>query len=281
MRHIYISLFALFLMLSLSVAPSASAQTAVSNNVVLEAQIAELLKQVATLQAQIKALKSVNASLESEVGQLRLEAGLRTGSTGEDVELLQELLATDPAIYPEGLVTGFFGPLTESAVKRFQAKLKLEQVGIVGPQTLSKINEILAAAGITGAIPSDFLGSRVKIEVEMENGELEIEIECDSSGTGNICKDDDEKDEEDENELEIEVEIEEGKAHVDVEQDGDEFRFVLNITDRSTIIADLVVRLGLTESEIESVIEFEDDENDDVDDDEENDGDEENDELDS
>ncbi len=197
MRYIYMSLLTLFLVIFAVVVPSADAQTAVSNNTALEVQIAELMEQVATLQAQIKVLESTNVSLESEVGQLRLEARLSTGSTGKDVLLLQEFLATDPTIYPEGLITGFFGSLTENAVKRFQAKLKLEQVGVVGPQTLAKINEILVAAGVTGDIPSDFLGSRVKIEVKAKNGELEIKMKCNSSGTGNICNDDEDDDNDD------------------------------------------------------------------------------------
>lgn len=187
------------------------------------------------------------------------------------MRILQKILASDPTLYPEGLITGFYGSLTETAVKRFQAKLKLEQVGVVGPQTLAMINEILAAAGVTGELPSDFLGSRVKIEVEIKNGkqEIKIEVKCDSSGTGNICNDDDEEDEdEDKNKLEIEVEIEDSKARVDVEQNGSESRFVLNITDRAVIIKELSQRLGLTEAEVKSVIEFESDEEDKDDDDE-------------
>lgn len=202
---------------------------------------------------------------------MQLDARLKIGSGGEDVRILQKILASDPTLYPEGLITGFYGSLTETAVKRFQAKLKLEQVGVVGPQTLAMINEILAAAGVTGELPSDFLGSRVKIEVEIKNGkqEIKIEVKCDSSGTGNICNDDDEEDEdEDKNKLEIEVEIEDSKARVDVEQNGSESRFVLNITDRAVIIKELSQRLGLTEAEVKSVIEFESDEEDKDDDDE-------------
>ncbi|MDQ5889511.1 MAG: hypothetical protein QG609_4 [Patescibacteria group bacterium] len=281
MRYIYILLFTLFLIVSVAITPSASAQATVSANVTLEAQIAELLKQVEALQAQIKTLENTNTNLESELSQLRLEAGLRVGSSGEDVRLLQKLLATDPTVYPEGLVTGLFGPLTENAVKRFQAKFKLDQIGTVGPQTLARINEILWAAGVTGDIPNDLLGSRVKIEVEVKNGkqEVKIEVKCDSSGQGNICNDDDEEDEsEDENELGIEVEIEEGVARVDVEQKGDESRFILNLTDHSAIIAELSTLLGLNESEIESVIEFEDDVNEDDEDDQNEEDDEDEDE---
>ncbi len=290
MRYVYIPLLAAVLTLSLgAVNVNAQSDAAVdaTANVTLQARITELLAQVSALKAQLAAQEERTTVLGQELSKLRLESRLTTGSQGEEVRTLQKLLASDSTLYPEGLVTGVFGPLTENAVKRFQAKLKLEQVGIVGPQTLAKINEILAAAGVTGSIPSDFLGSRIKIEVETKDGkqELKIEVKCDSSGTGNLCEDDNEEDEdEDKNELEIEVEIEAGRAHVDVEQNGDEFRFVLNTIDHSAIIAELSNRLNLTKSDIESVIEFdgendaEEDEEDEDDEDDEDDDDEDEDE---
>ena len=42
------------------------------------------------------------------------------GSTGADVSTLQTFLATNSTIYPQGLVTGTFGPLTEAAVVNWQ-----------------------------------------------------------------------------------------------------------------------------------------------------------------
>ncbi len=67
---------------------------------------------------------------------------LRRGSSGDKVTSLQTALATDISIYPEGLITGSFGPLTEQAVKRFQIKYGIDPVGQVGPITKAKINEI-------------------------------------------------------------------------------------------------------------------------------------------
>src|SRR4051812_40556058 len=43
------------------------------------------------------------------------------GSHGDGVKLLQTLLASDPSLF-QGTVTGFFGPVTKSAVKKFQKK---------------------------------------------------------------------------------------------------------------------------------------------------------------
>jgi len=62
--------------------------------------------------------------------------------SGADVTLLQQILAGDKKIYPEGLVTGYYGALTEKAVKQFQKKYNISQVGIVGPMTLGKLTQI-------------------------------------------------------------------------------------------------------------------------------------------
>ena len=45
---------------------------------------------------------------------------LDLGTSGSDVTELQTYLSRSPAIYPEGLVTGYFGRLTKAAVERFQ-----------------------------------------------------------------------------------------------------------------------------------------------------------------
>ncbi len=71
----------------------------------------------------------------------QLEIGMR----GNDVSSLQTFLATDNTIYPQGLVTGYFGGLTKSAVSNFQARNGIATVGRVGPQTLPVINAQMAA----------------------------------------------------------------------------------------------------------------------------------------
>lgn len=74
---------------------------------------------------------------------------LDLGAAGFDVSQLQTFLAIDPTLYPERLVTGYFGQLTASAVARFQARYSIPAVGRVGPVTLAKLNELN-----TGGIPS-------------------------------------------------------------------------------------------------------------------------------
>jgi len=75
-----------------------------------------------------------------------ISSDLALGSEGSEVTQLQTFLASDPEIYPDGLVTGYFGSLTQAAVKRFQAKHGLPQVGRVGPLTRAKLAEVFGGA---------------------------------------------------------------------------------------------------------------------------------------
>jgi len=70
---------------------------------------------------------------------------LEVGMENADVSRLQTLLATDPAVYPEGLITGYFGSLTRAAVRRFQEKYGISPVGRVGPLTRARLAEVFGA----------------------------------------------------------------------------------------------------------------------------------------
>lgn len=72
-----------------------------------------------------------------------LSRGLRHGQA----RLLQQFFTKDAAVYPEGLVTGYFGPATERAVQRFQKKYGIADIGqagygVVGPKTRAKLNAL-------------------------------------------------------------------------------------------------------------------------------------------
>jgi len=78
---------------------------------------------------------------------------LTLGAKGEDVSRLQDFLAKDSTIYPERLVTGYFGALTQKAVIRFQQKNNITPTrGYVGPLTRTKL-----AVLISGGAESDSL----------------------------------------------------------------------------------------------------------------------------
>jgi peptidoglycan hydrolase-like protein with peptidoglycan-binding domain len=60
-----------------------------------------------------------------------IQSQLDFGETNADVTNLQTFFKDNPAIYPEGIVSGYFGSLTRSSVQRFQAQYGLDQVGRV------------------------------------------------------------------------------------------------------------------------------------------------------
>ncbi|MBU2219230.1 peptidoglycan-binding protein [Patescibacteria group bacterium] len=135
-----LSFLAGFGLLGLVLSPIASAETATSTVAQLQELIKQLQDQIKTLQAQMEVLKQARQDVQETVSLIRQ---LSIGMAGDDIKALQIALAADFDIYPEGLITGYFGPLTFQAVKRFQKKWGIEQVGRVGPKTLSKVNKVL------------------------------------------------------------------------------------------------------------------------------------------
>ena len=72
---------------------------------------------------------------------------LSRGSSNTEVRALQTFLAKDKALYPEGVVNGYFGPATERAVKRLQVKYSVANsgapgYGAVGPKTRILLNSL-------------------------------------------------------------------------------------------------------------------------------------------
>ncbi len=132
----------------------------------LQEQIKALQEQVKNLQAEVSSTKT---ELEAVKTELKFTKALRLGATGDEVKQLQEFLKQFPDIYPQGLISGYFGPLTEAAVRKFQEKQGIESVGVVGPKTLSKLNELVTeGAGASGVIPPGLLiapGIQKKIEI--------------------------------------------------------------------------------------------------------------------
>ncbi len=105
----------------------------------LQQQLEQLRAQIEVLMAELESLRQVKLEIKEEEKEikvtLKLIRQLREGVTGEDVELLQEILATDSDVYPEGLVTGNFLSLTMTAVIRFQEKYSSE---ILNPLNLEQ-----------------------------------------------------------------------------------------------------------------------------------------------
>jgi subtilisin family serine protease len=71
-----------------------------------------------------------------------LSRNLTLGMSGKDVRELQKILATDPSVYPEGRITGYFGPITKKAVESFQQKRGLSATGVVKDDTLIRLKNL-------------------------------------------------------------------------------------------------------------------------------------------
>lgn len=130
----------------------------------LTAQIEALLKEVQALQVQANSgtAQSTGAVSASGVQCPLISRNLKKGMSGADVTRLQQFLALDPSVYPEAQVTGYYGALTEAAIKRFQCKNKLvcdgtpetTGYGVTGPRTAALLAlqcpDVLGGSTVSG-----------------------------------------------------------------------------------------------------------------------------------
>ena len=113
----------------------------------LKQQIAETQQKILERLAQTKASPTALAAVSTAFSR-----DINPGARSEDVRRLQQILASDKTLYPEGTVSGFFGALTRAAVLKFQLKYGVIQkvadlgAGRVGPKTRAKLAEIFSSA---------------------------------------------------------------------------------------------------------------------------------------
>lgn len=92
----------------------------------------------------------IGSSFYATAAQAQITTSLDLGSTGAQVTELQTYLSTNASYYPSGLVTGYFGPLTEGGVQKFQVAQSIVTSGTpastgygrVGPTTMARINAL-------------------------------------------------------------------------------------------------------------------------------------------
>jgi peptidoglycan hydrolase-like protein with peptidoglycan-binding domain len=115
---------------------------------------------VAMLAVLLLGIQSASAAITSQ---------LDFGDRGSEVTELQTYLSTSPSIYPSGLVTGYFGSLTQAGVQRFQVAQGIVSQGMpattgygrVGPLTMARINSLLGFGGQTFFDASPILSNPV------------------------------------------------------------------------------------------------------------------------
>lgn len=108
-------------------------------------------------------------SLGVQSASALITSSLDFGSTGSQVTELQTYLATNASIYPSGLVTGYFGSLTQAGVQRFQAAQGIVSSGTpattgygrVGPITMARINSLMGSGGQVSGETSPVLSNPI------------------------------------------------------------------------------------------------------------------------
>lgn len=94
---------------------------------------------------------SVGVGSGSSCAPILFSSLAQGASNSVEVMALQRFLAREPGVYPQGLVTGYFGPLTAAGVTAFQRKYGFQPTSSVDEGTKNKINEL---ACIQGAAPA-------------------------------------------------------------------------------------------------------------------------------
>src|SRR3989344_1847255 len=173
-------------------AETTSTTTATTDVSSLLTLLKSLMKQVEDLQKQLTSLRGEVQEVTAE-----LKDGLREGVTDEDVKKIQELLATDPTIYPRGLISGYYGPLTKEAVKAFQKRHGLTETGEVDEETKAFMLEYFKYNN--GVVPPGLLRApgihKKMMDRFMKDADGHYFLNCDDKkGAGVFCKEDDDDD---------------------------------------------------------------------------------------
>lgn len=213
--HIVALSLALMLM-----APMAQVQAATTTTPTIDRE--SLIERIRGLVAELLALRSKMSEVQAEIKE-EIRVGLSEGMTGDDIKKVQGILATDKDIYPEGMVTGYFGPLTKNALRRFQQKFELKVTGEIDADTRAYLEELLKER-FGENIPAGLLtapGIRNKIELRIKDG-----CDDDARGAGPLCikfkSEDDDGDDEDEDESEDEDEDESEDEDENEDEDNEE-----------------------------------------------------------
>ena len=173
----------------------------------LRQQIANLLEQISALQAQLTPTSSLGPTAPPVVNvpvagstagtfqygrcpdlQFNLERGDRDSQTAFEVTMLQQFLSQDTQIYPEGEITGYFGPATERAVQRFQVRHGIVTqgdydstgYGRVGPRTRQAIRNSC------GTIDDSVTNTRA-FTVTPTRGPIDLKVSATFEFTGLAC----------------------------------------------------------------------------------------------
>ena len=166
----------------------------------LRAQAQALLIKIQQLQQQLGATPVANpgtgvvidSSTCPQIGRV-----LYIGDTGDDVTRLQQFLARDPSIYPEAIISGYYGTLTEAAVQRWQARFNIVSSGTpattgfgqAGPRTAAAMSLQCSTYGGGyggGGNTGGTVGGYISVTPISGNAPLTVRVEA-TVNTVNSC----------------------------------------------------------------------------------------------
>lgn len=183
---------------------------------------------------------------------------LAYGETNDDIKRIQELLATDPEIYPYGVASGFFGPKTEAAIKNLQGRFGLKQVGVIGPETTALLEGYFRAYpngnypdGVLSTKPPAVLGATTSGSgsaselATLQQQLASLQTGADSTGDTLTVRS-------------IRAELDRGEADVRIIfADGTRKSFIVSGDASDEVIRAIAARTSLSVSTITAIIEFE------------------------
>ena len=123
------------------------------------------------------AVPSVTQNAASQSFSVRLKVGV----TSDDVKQLQGVLVRE-GVYPEGIISGYFGSFTRKAVQQFQKKYGIANsgevgYGEVGPNTRAKLNQLISDSAPTISTPvtspTQVQSAEVKAQIQVLQSQLE------------------------------------------------------------------------------------------------------------
>lgn len=123
-----------------------------------------------------------------------LTLALKRGSSGQQVSSLQQYLAKDPGVYPEGQVSGSFDAATEAAVKRWQIKYNVVTsgdaastgFGAVGPRTIAAMREQCSAATAIPTMAAPRTGGMISVAPASGKAPLSVVVQA-AANTAHVC----------------------------------------------------------------------------------------------
>ncbi len=159
----------------------------------LAATAAELGQQAQGLQSKVSQLQSQSAAVSPSACPL-FGTTLKKGSSGDAVTRLQRFLAKDPSVYPEATVNGAYGPLTETAVKRWQVKFNIVTsgtplstgFGVVGSRTVAAMISQCSGSTQSPSQAAPALGGYMSVSPITGYAPLLVSAQI-TVNTANIC----------------------------------------------------------------------------------------------